>query len=218
MTQLKLSSHTLFAIAALASLGFALATAAVARGMTAKLDTRARRGAHQSRGRGALANRLGGGIPRTGEWWTHLPPSFWTALRLQRQGRPAGAMTIAATATVAAILPTILARALHRRLPLFARYRASTRSYPNGHALRTSAMALTTGYVLYRESVSLRWTGAAPLGLASLGAGAGRWLLDRHFTGDIIGGYCAGLALGAAAAGVYELAADAGAPRQARRG
>jgi hypothetical protein len=217
MTQLKLSSHTLFGIAALASLGFALATAAVTRGMTAKLDTRARRGAHQSRGRGALANRLGGGPPRTGKWWTHLPPSFWTALRLQRQGRTAGAMTIAATATVAAVLPKILAHALQRRLPLFARHQASTRTYPNGRALQASAMALTTGYVLYREGVGLRWTGA-PLGLASLGAGAGRWLLDRHFTSDIIGGYCAGVALGAAAAGVYELAADTGAPRQARRG
>jgi len=69
-------------------------------------------------------------------------------------------------------------------------------------------MAFTTGYVLYREGIGPRWTGA-PLGLASLAAGAGRLLLDRHRTCDLIGGYCAGVALGATAAGVYELAAHA---------
>jgi undecaprenyl-diphosphatase len=114
-------------------------------------------------------------------------------------------VTVAATATVAALLPKVLDRTLQRRLPPVERHDPSKQSYPSGHALQASAMALTTGYVLYREGVGPRWLGA-PLGLAALGAGAGRLLLDRHWTSDVIGGYCAGVALGAAAAGLYERA------------
>jgi undecaprenyl-diphosphatase len=219
MTQFKLSSRTLFGIAALGAVGFGLTTAAVARGLTSKLDRRAKRGVHEMRGRGARASGLRGAARATaplGKWWAYLPPSLWTALRLQRQGRTAGALTIAATATLAAIVPKVLDHVLRRRLPPVERHEPSKQSYPSGHALQTSAMALTSGYVLYREGVGPRWS-AAPLGLASLGAGAGRLLLDRHWTSDVIGGYCAGVALGGAAAGLYELAAQARVPRQARR-
>jgi undecaprenyl-diphosphatase len=208
MTQFKLSSQTLFTVAALGAVGFALTSAAVARGLTSKLDKRAKRAVHETRGRGARASGLREGAWATtplGKSWAYVPPSLWTALRLQRQGRTAGALTIAATATLAAILPKVLDHTLPRRLPPRERHEPSKQSYPSGHALQTSAMALTTGYVLYREDVGPRWTGA-PLGLASLAAGAGRLLLDRHWTSDVIGGYCAGVALGAAAAGVYELA------------
>jgi membrane-associated phospholipid phosphatase len=220
MTQFKLSSQALFGVAALGAVGFALTTAAVARGLTAKLDKRAKRAVHEARGRGARASGLRGAALATtpiGKWWAYLPPSLWTALRLQRQGRTAGAMTIAATATFAALLPEVLDHTLRRRLPPFERHEPSKQSYPSGHALQTSAMALTTGYVLSREGVGPRWAGA-PLGLASLSAGAGRLLLDRHWSSDVIGGYCAGMALGGAAAGLYELATHTRVSRQARRG
>jgi membrane-associated phospholipid phosphatase len=219
-TQFKLSSQTLFGVAALGAVGFALTTAAVARGLTAKLDRRAKRSVHEARGRGERASGLRGAALATtpiGKWWAYLPPSLSTALRLQLQGRTAAAMTIAATATLAAVLPRVLDHTLPRRSPPFERHEPSKQSYPSGHALQTSAMALTTGYVLYREGVGPRWT-AAPLGLASLGAGAGRLLLDRHWASDVIGGYCAGVALGGAAAGLYELAADSRMSRQPRRG
>lgn len=211
MTQFKLSSQTLFSIAALGAVGFVLTSAAVARGLTSKLDKRAKRAVHETRGQGARANGLRGAAWATtplGKWWAYVPPSLWTALRLQRQGHTAGALTIAATATLAAVLPNVLEHTVPRRFPPKERHEPSKQSYPSGHALQTSAMALTTGYVLYRENVGPRWTGA-PAGIASLAAGAGRLLLDRHWTSDVIGGYCAGVALGAAAAGVYELAKQA---------
>jgi undecaprenyl-diphosphatase len=93
---------------------------------------------------------------------------------------------------------------MRRRSPPPERHEPSKQSYPSGHALQTSAMALTTGYVLLREGLAPRWS-LAPLGLASLAAGAGRLLLDRHWTSDVLGGYLAGVALGASCAGVYEL-------------
>jgi membrane-associated phospholipid phosphatase len=58
--------------------------------------------------------------------------------------------------------------------------------------------------VLLREGLWPRWS-VAPLSFASLAAGAGRLLLDRHWTSDVVGGYFAGIAWGATCAGVYEL-------------
>ena len=57
---------------------------------------------------------------------------------------------------------------------------------------------------MLREGLAPRWS-LAPLGLLPLATGAGRLVLDRHWTSDVLGGYCAGVALGATCAGVYEL-------------
>jgi membrane-associated phospholipid phosphatase len=70
-------------------------------------------------------------------------------------------------------------------------------------------LALATGYVLEREGLARGWS-VAPLGLAALAAGAGRLLLDRHWTTDVVGGYCVGIAFGATCAGVYELSRPRG--------
>ncbi|HYQ25844.1 MAG TPA: phosphatase PAP2 family protein [Polyangiaceae bacterium] len=204
----KSSSRLLFGLAALAAAGFAATTVAVARGMTSKLDQRAKRRLHETRDKSDRAGALRTGALATtplGKWWGYAPPSLWTALRLQRRGRTAGAATIAATTVLAALLPPLLDRSLRRRLPPPERGEPDEQSFPSGHALQSSAMALTTGYVLYREGLGPRWT-SAPLGLASLLTGAGRLLLDRHWSSDVVGGYLAGLALGGTTAGVYELA------------
>jgi membrane-associated phospholipid phosphatase len=207
----KASTHLLFGVAALGVLGFAVTSAAVARGLTTKLDRRAKRRVDAARddhgGRGSTLRTAALATTPLGKWWGYVPPSLLTSLRLLRQGRTAGAVTIAATAGVAALLPRVLDRAMQRRRPPFERREPWKQSYPSGHALQTSAMALTTGYVLYREGVGPRWT-SAPLGIASFLAGAGRLLLDRHWSSDVIGGYFAGIALGAASAGLYELAAQ----------
>jgi membrane-associated phospholipid phosphatase len=206
----KISTQLLFGVAALGALGFAVTSAAVSRGLFSKFDKRAKRRVHAMRGGGARANSLRFSALATtplGKWWAYAPPSVLTAVRLQSRGRTAGAVTIAATAALAALLPRVLDRTMKRRLPPFERHDPSKQSYPSGHALQTSAVALTTSYVLYREGLGPRWAGA-PLGLASLLAGAGRLLLDRHWSSDVIGGYFAGIALGATTAGVYELAVE----------
>jgi undecaprenyl-diphosphatase len=102
------------------------------------------------------------------------------------------------------LLPLVLDRVMKRRAPPPERHEPSKASYPSGHALQTSAVAVATSYVLLREGVAPRWS-VAPLGLASLAAGAGRLLLDRHWTSDVAGGYLAGVSLGATCAGIYEL-------------
>ena len=202
-----LLSRCLFGAAALSALGFGLVSLAVARGKTSRFDRRAKRRVHvlriDSRHPKALRTVAVGTTP-LGNWWAYVPPSLVTARRLQGQGRTAAALTVAGTAVSAALLPLLLDRLLQHRLPPPERHEPSKQSYPSGHALQTSAVAVATSYVLLREGIAPRWS-VAPLGLASLAAGAGRLLLDRHWTTDVVGGYLAGVSLGATCAGLYEL-------------
>ncbi len=207
MLDSKLLSNWLFGAAALSALGFGLVSLAVARGKTSRFDNRAKRRVHGLRIDSSYPNALRKAALSTtplGKWWAYVPPSLATARRLQRQGRTAAALTVAGTAVSAALLPWLLDRLMQRRSPPPERREPSKQSYPSGHALQTSAMAVTTSYVLLREGLAPRWS-VAPLGLASLAAGAGRLLLDRHWTSDVVGGYFAGVALGATSAGLYEL-------------
>jgi undecaprenyl-diphosphatase len=207
MVDSKLATKVLFGTAALAALGFAALTSAVLRGKLQRFDERAKRRVHGARidlGHGRALRNMALSTTPLGKWWGYLPPSLATARRLLRNGRGAGAAAVAGTALVAAVLPPLLKKLLPRRFSPRQPDRVSTHSYPSGHALQTSAVALTTSYVLLREGMAPRWF-VAPAGLASLAAGASRLLLDRHWTSDVVGGYCAGIAVGATGAGVYEL-------------
>jgi membrane-associated phospholipid phosphatase len=203
----KFLSNWLFGTAALSALGFGIVSLAVARGKTSRFDKRAKRRVHvlrvDSRHPKAL-RRVALSTAPLGKWWAYIPPSLLTATRLKGQGRTAAALTVASTAVSAALLPLLLDRVMSRRLPPPERREPSKQSYPSGHALQTSAVAVATSYVLLREGLGPRWS-VAPIGLAPLAAGAGRLLLDRHWSSDLLGGYFAGIALGATCAGVYEL-------------
>jgi undecaprenyl-diphosphatase len=79
-------------------------------------------------------------------------------------------------------------------------------SYPSGHALETTAVALATGWVLVREEIAPAWA-VVPVALtASLVSTLGRLVLDRHWSSDSVGGTFAGATIGTAAAAIYEAA------------
>lgn len=208
MTKSIFNAGLLFGTAALASLGFAAITRAVSRGGLARFDRRTQRALHTLRDsgeHGPALQLISKASTPMGKWWGYLPPAWLTAVRMQREGRHAAAVTIAGTSVLAALLPPILERTLFRRQSPPAAGRRSQHSYPSGHALQTSAMAVAVSYVMQREKLAKPgWL--APLGPLSLVAGAGRMLLDRHWASDLLGGYCAGIALGAASASCYELA------------
>jgi len=209
MSDSKVDAGVWFGVAALAAAGFVAVTRAVARGKFRSFDRRAKRAVHSVRdggsGRGSALKLVSKASTPLGKWWGYVPPAFITALRVNREGRTVAAVTIAGTSVAAALLPLVLDRATHRRQPPPERHEPNKQSYPSGHALQASAMTLAVGYVMHRERLALpRWL--LPLGPVSLFVGAGRLLLDRHWTSDVLGGYCAGIALGAASAGLYEIA------------
>jgi membrane-associated phospholipid phosphatase len=207
MNNSKLAARLLFGIAGVAAFGFGALSVAVARGKLSRWDRRAKREAHRVRGHGRRAELVrvaAQGSAPLGKWWAYLPGSLFTSFELLRRRRGAGAFAVAGAAVGAALLPPLVDRTLSKRRPPPERGEPSVQSYPSGHALQTSAVALATSYVLWRERLGPRWA-AAPLSIASLTAGAGKLLLDRHWTSDLLGGYCAGVAWGAACAGAYEL-------------
>lgn len=202
MASSKLPPGVLFGVAAAAALGFVAITRAVARGKTERLDHTAKRTAHRARTSGLVL--VARSTTPVGKWWGHVPATFLTAAKLLHADRRAAALTIAGTSVAAALLPLLLDRISVRRLPPPERNEPTKQSYPSGHALQSSALALTTSYVMHREQLaSPGWLASlAPLSLAT---GLGRLLLDRHWASDVLGGYCAGVALGAGSAGLYEL-------------
>lgn len=207
MHEPKLAATWLFGTASLAALAFGALTLAVKRGRTDRWDRRAKRQAHAVVGDGdgaRLARLAAHGMTPVGKWWAYLPASLGVSLKLLRAGRSRAAFTIAGVAVGAALLPPVLERAVARRPPPPERGEPSEQSYPSGHALQTSAVALATGYVLWREQLGPR-AAFAPLSAAPLLAGLSRLLLDRHWTSDLLGGYLAGVAWGATCAGSYEL-------------
>jgi membrane-associated phospholipid phosphatase len=206
MSSNKVSAGWFLGTAAVAAAAFVAVTRAVAQGKTARWDRRAKRAVHAVRATSAeqaLSTASRATTP-LGKWWGQVPAALLTAFKLRQKDRTAAAWTIAGTSLVAAVLPALLDRVTVQRLSPRERRGGQKQSYPSGHALRTSAMAISAGYVMHREKLaSPGWL--TPLAPLSLATGLGRLILDRHWTSDVAGGYCAGIALGAASAGLYEL-------------
>jgi membrane-associated phospholipid phosphatase len=207
MLDSKLASTLLFGTAALAGLGFAVISRRVARGKTSQSDRSAQQKLHAQVGPGLdAAAAVSGPI---GKWYVHLPTALATARRLHKAGRPRGAMTVVASSIGAAILSRSLDRLMKQRRPPPERGEPWEQSFPSGHALETTALALTSAYVLRREGLAPAWS-IGPITVQSFASGAGRLIRDRHWASDVIGGYCAGVALGAVCAGVYEVTSTPG--------
>lgn len=202
MAHLRLSPAVLLATAGLSALGFGLVARAVSRGKLKQLDAGTQR---RLAGERSPALELAAvATTPTGKWWAHLPTSLANAARLYRHGKVEGAVAIVASSVGAVALTRLLDRWFERRGPYPRRGHTSNHSFPSGHALQSSAVALTTGYVLLREHLAPRWA-AGPLGALPLAAGAGKLLLARHWSTDVLGGYFAGVAWGSTCAGLYEL-------------
>jgi membrane-associated phospholipid phosphatase len=199
----RLAPGALFAAAGLAALGFAVVARAVTRGKTQRFDRATNRELQRDPSH-ALELAAVATTP-AGKWWGHLPPSLLTAARLHDRGRDAAAVAVVSASLGAVAVTRVLDRWFERRGPQPRRGRLSSHSFPSGHALQTSAVAVTTGYVLAREKMGPSWL-PAPLGLVPLAAGLGKLLLARHWSTDVLGGYCAGIAWGATCAGFYEVA------------
>jgi undecaprenyl-diphosphatase len=189
---------------------FTVLTVAVARGETEAWDRRSKRTVKAWSTEQGTARRVAQASAPVGKWWSQVAASVVGAGRLLFSGRRAAASAIAGASIGAAALTPLLERIVPSRRPPREHPehdQPSKQSYPSGHALRTSATAATTTYVLWREGRA-PWAGG-PIALASLVSTGGKLVLSRHWTTDVIGGYLAGIAWGTACASLYELARDA---------
>jgi undecaprenyl-diphosphatase len=160
-----------------------------------------------SRKQRKLVRAFGAVSQPLGKWYAHLPLALATGYALGRQGRPAAAAAVAGASVGAIVLSRAVERILPQRPPPPERREPWEQSYPSGHSFETTAVALAGGYVLVREGVWRPWT-AMPLALVAAASGLGKFVMNRHWASDLVGGYCAGVALGSACAGAYELARD----------
>ncbi|HEU0036849.1 MAG TPA: phosphatase PAP2 family protein [Kofleriaceae bacterium] len=155
------------------------------------------------------AKRLAEATGHIGKWYTLVPAALAGASVLAWRRRPAAAATVATTALAATAAHRILDRVHHHREPPPGKQRIKphAQSYPSGHAIETTSSMIAASWVLVRERIAPAWAVVPVAVLASTISGLGRLILDRHWSTDSAGGYLAGIALGSAAAGAYELVA-----------
>ena len=201
----------LFATSAVASAGYACVSRLVFRrrrrsGSTTEVG-RADAGAREAvqRSTSDRAKRLAEATGHVGKWYTHVPLSLAGGLVLALRGRHAAAAAIAGSSLLAAGASRVLDRVHDQRTPPPGKGDPDAQSYPSGHALETTAASLTSSWVLARERVAPTAATAPIAVVLSLVSGLGRLVLDRHWSTDSLAGYLAGIALGSACAGTYEL-------------
>ena len=164
---------------------------------------------------GDAAAAVAPAVDEVGKWHVYAPVAIAAAAlvlaapgrtRRTRRGRRTGALAIAAVPAVASVLSPAFDRWLPQP-PVGPRRRPLDHPvFPSGHAFRAAAVALTAGYVVVREGL-VGPTRAWPLALAAPAAvGVSRLVREKHLASDVLGGWLAGVALAAAAAGGYELA------------
>jgi undecaprenyl-diphosphatase len=84
-----------------------------------------------------------------------------------------------------------------------------TYSFPSAHATTSSAVCFAVAYLLYREGEVSGTAALVGAALICLIIGVSRIYLGVHWTTDVLGGWCLGIAIGATASALYELVGGA---------
>ena len=79
-----------------------------------------------------------------------------------------------------------------------------TYSFPSAHATTSSAVCCTLAYLLWREHLASRDGAILIASLAPCVIGLSRVYLDVHWTTDVLGGWCLGVAIAVITALAYE--------------
>ena len=196
----------LFGTGLAATTAFSRLSAKVRAHQTANFDGRVRR--RFPKRRRPPTKKAAKSIGPIGKEWVHGPISALVALFLWRHQRHAAAAGVVFASVASAGLSHLFEAAITPRKPPPGRHSPTEPSFPSGHSLETSAVAMTIAYMLTREGFAVdRVAWPAALAVPAI-SGVGRVYLDRHWATDVLGGWLAGTAVAAMTAAVYEMAAD----------
>ena len=188
-------------------LGFVAVARAVADRRTRNGDARLRNVLQASRAPAGEA--LAEATNPLGKEWLHVPVaallsgSLWV-----RGGGRRSALPLVASLAAEGASRVFDRVPPHRQPPPGQRSRQKP-SFPSGHALETTAVALTTAYVVAREEVVPALPAFATAAVLAVASSAGRLYLDRHWISDSLGGALLGLSIASGCAAVYEVTAGA---------
>lgn len=198
----------LLTVAGTSAAGFALAATASATRASAHVDRKLEpKIAFRSRSR--LRKLADLGSP-AGKWYTLGPASVVVGASLVRDpGRRAAGLTIAGCGVAAALLSLAFDDLLPQPpVPTGHRDEPDKPVFPSGHSFVSTAIALTTAYVLSEERIASPRI-AAPLAAALPIANTALKLGARnHWMSDALGGVAGGVALAALCCAAYEIARD----------
>ena len=196
----------LFAVSAAAAAAYVAISARVREPSVRRKDAERRRAVleHASEGAKRFAEITG----HIGKWYVLVPMTLTAAVPLARRRRFAAASTLPLVAVAATTASSVLDHAHDHRTPPPGKGDPSAQSYPSGHALETTAVAIAASWIAAREDLVPPAIMVPIAAIASMISGLGRLVLDRHWATDSAAGYLAGVALGTACAGAYELARD----------
>jgi membrane-associated phospholipid phosphatase len=121
-----------------------------------------------------------------------------------RRGRHVAAGVIAAPAAAVAIFEGVKYTYRRQRPAGATALHITTYAFPSGHATASAAVAPLVAYVLWREKLVPGRLAALIGAAAPLVIGVSRVYLDVHWTTDVLGGWCIGLAVAGFSALTYE--------------
>jgi undecaprenyl-diphosphatase len=140
----------------------------------------------------------------SGKSWVHGPAAALFAAYVQHRGSLDGSRAINLASTLSTSASKTFDWALKHRTPPPGRHARREQSFPSGHTLETTALALTAAHVLWRESMADARIAFPLAALIPVLEGAGRLYLDRHWTTDVVAGVLGGVTIAAVCALGYE--------------
>lgn len=176
----------------------------VARRQTERADNKARDELQAARApAGDAAAEASGPL---GKEYLHFPAAVGLAFALRHHGLGWRAGVPVLASVVSELLNRLVTHTLHIRVvpPGHPEHHRQKPSFPSGHAMETTAVALTSAYVIAREKIVPAAPAFAAAGLLAGASAIGRLYLDRHWVSDAVGGSLLGVAVAAASAAAYE--------------
>ena len=188
-----------------ALVGYAIVARSVSRRTVAADDRKVRNELQKTRDEdGDAVATLVGPI---GKQWLHIPASALLTVYLVRRGTGTGGIVPLVASVTSDLFSRVFDRLPPNRKPPPGHPNQQKPSFPSGHANETTAVALSSAYVLSREGLIGATPAFAIAGALAIASPTSRMYLDRHWLTDVIGGWLLGLSIAAGCAALYEAGA-----------